>query len=235
MSCRSASPRPWSLDHLAAGDLRARRRHHRPGAAHDVRPPRRDDGALAGDLRAGHLPGRRPARLDQPDPRPAVRRRGALQRRAAREGDPAALQGPAGHHRDPRHRRAVRRGQGHRARARRIQRFLSQPFFVAEQFTGIPGKFTPVSETITSFKAIADGDYDHLPEQAFFMCGGIEDAEEKAKASRAARTAEKKPKAEEGEEPTTKGSDGRRRRRGRQGRRRVQNGQRGRRREGQDR
>src|SRR3954469_5486378 len=66
-------------------------------------------------------------------------------------------------------------------RARRIQRFLSQPFFVAEQFTGIPGKFTPVSETIQSFKAIADGEYDHLPEQAFFMCGGIEDAEEKAK------------------------------------------------------
>src|SRR5207253_6477883 len=66
-------------------------------------------------------------------------------------------------------------------RARRIQRFLSQPFFVAEQFTGIPGKFTPVSETITSFKAIAEGEYDHLPEQAFFMCGGIEDAEEKAK------------------------------------------------------
>jgi F-type H+-transporting ATPase subunit beta len=66
-------------------------------------------------------------------------------------------------------------------RARRIQRFLSQPFFVAEQFTGIQGKFTPVSETITSFKAIAEGEYDHLPEQAFFMCGGIEDAEEKAK------------------------------------------------------
>src|SRR3954453_9113819 len=67
------------------------------------------------------------------------------------------------------------------SRARRIQRFLSQPFFVAEQFTGIPGKFTPVSDTIQSFKAIADGEYDHLPEQAFFMCGGIEDAEEKAK------------------------------------------------------
>src|SRR3954463_15078858 len=66
-------------------------------------------------------------------------------------------------------------------RARRIQRFLSQPFFVAEQFTGIPGKFTPVADTIQSFKAIADGEYDHLPEQAFFMCGGIEDAEEKAK------------------------------------------------------
>src|SRR3954465_9099526 len=66
-------------------------------------------------------------------------------------------------------------------RARRIQRFLSQPFFVAEQFTGIEGKFTPLDETIDSFKKLTEGEYDHLPEQAFFMCGGIEDAEENAK------------------------------------------------------
>jgi F-type H+-transporting ATPase subunit beta len=66
-------------------------------------------------------------------------------------------------------------------RARRIQRFLSQPFFVAEQFTGIEGKYTPVDETITSFKALADGEYDHLPEQAFFLVGGIEEAEAQAK------------------------------------------------------
>jgi F-type H+-transporting ATPase subunit beta len=66
-------------------------------------------------------------------------------------------------------------------RARKIQRFLSQPFFVAEQFTGIEGKFTPVDETIASFKALAEGEYDHLPEQAFFMVGGIEEAEAKAK------------------------------------------------------
>ncbi|WP_322748050.1 MULTISPECIES: F0F1 ATP synthase subunit beta [unclassified Frankia] len=66
-------------------------------------------------------------------------------------------------------------------RARRIQRFLSQPFFVAEQFTGIPGKFVPLEETIKSFKKLTEGDYDHLPEQAFFMCGGIEEAEKKAK------------------------------------------------------
>jgi F-type H+-transporting ATPase subunit beta len=65
-------------------------------------------------------------------------------------------------------------------RARRIQRFLSQPFFVAEQFTGIPGKFVPVGETIESFRRLTVGDYDHLPEQAFFMCGGIEDAEKNA-------------------------------------------------------
>ncbi len=62
------------------------------------------------------------------------------------------------------------------SRARKIQRFLSQPFFVAEQFTGIPGKYTPIDETIASFRALAEGEYDHLPEQAFFLVGGIEEA-----------------------------------------------------------
>jgi F-type H+/Na+-transporting ATPase subunit beta len=66
-------------------------------------------------------------------------------------------------------------------RARRIERFLSQPFFVAEQFTGIPGKFVPIAETIDSFKRLAEGEFDEFPEQAFFMCGGVEDVEEKAK------------------------------------------------------
>ena len=66
------------------------------------------------------------------------------------------------------------------ARARKISRFLSQPFFVAEQFTNQPGKFLPLAETIKSFKAICDGDYDHLPEAAFYMVGGIEEAVEKA-------------------------------------------------------
>src|SRR5579884_2823736 len=66
-------------------------------------------------------------------------------------------------------------------RARRIQRFLSQPFFVAEQFTGIPGKFTPLSETIDSFRRLTEGEFDNLPEQAFFMCGGVEDVQAKAK------------------------------------------------------
>jgi F-type H+-transporting ATPase subunit beta len=65
-------------------------------------------------------------------------------------------------------------------RARRIQRFLSQNMFVAEAFTGQPGSFVPLSETLTSFDAIADGQYDNIPEQAFFMCGGIEDVERKA-------------------------------------------------------
>ena len=66
-------------------------------------------------------------------------------------------------------------------RARRIERFLSQPMYVAEQFTGQPGVFVPLEETIASFKAIAEGEYDDLPEQAFFMVGGIEDVEKKAK------------------------------------------------------
>ncbi len=66
-------------------------------------------------------------------------------------------------------------------RARKIQRFLSQPFFVAEVFTGTPGKYVSLSDTISAFKAIVDGEYDHLPEQAFYMVGSIDEAVEKAK------------------------------------------------------
>jgi F-type H+-transporting ATPase subunit beta len=66
-------------------------------------------------------------------------------------------------------------------RARKIQQFFSQPMFVAEQFTGQEGKYVSREETVRSFKAILDGEYDSLPEQAFYMVGGIEDAVEKAK------------------------------------------------------
>jgi len=66
-------------------------------------------------------------------------------------------------------------------RARKIQRFLSQPFFVAEVFTGSPGKYVPLKETVASFKGILNGDYDHLPEQAFYMVGSIDEVVEKAK------------------------------------------------------
>ncbi|MAS41407.1 MAG: F0F1 ATP synthase subunit beta [Porticoccaceae bacterium] len=65
-------------------------------------------------------------------------------------------------------------------RARKIQRFLSQPFFVAEVFTGSPGKYVSLKDTVASFKGILDGEYDHLPEQAFYMVGSIEEAVEKA-------------------------------------------------------
>jgi F-type H+-transporting ATPase subunit beta len=67
------------------------------------------------------------------------------------------------------------------ARARKIQRFLSQPFFVAEVFTGSPGKYVSLKDTIAGFKGILNGDYDHLPEQAFYMVGSIDEAIEKAK------------------------------------------------------
>jgi len=68
------------------------------------------------------------------------------------------------------------------SRARKIQRFLSQPFFVAETFTGTPGKYVSVKDTIRGFKGIIEGEYDYLPEQAFYMVGGIEEAVEKGKA-----------------------------------------------------
>jgi F-type H+-transporting ATPase subunit beta len=71
------------------------------------------------------------------------------------------------------------------ARARKIQKFLSQPFHVAEQFTGIPGKYVPLKDTVRGFKTIVDGELDDLPEQAFYMAGAIEDVREQAKAMQA--------------------------------------------------
>jgi F-type H+-transporting ATPase subunit beta len=67
------------------------------------------------------------------------------------------------------------------ARARKVQRFLSQPIFVAETFTGSPGKYVSLKDTIRAFKGIVSGEYDALPEQAFYMVGGIEEAIEKAR------------------------------------------------------
>jgi F-type H+-transporting ATPase subunit beta len=68
------------------------------------------------------------------------------------------------------------------SRARKIQRFLSQPFHVAEQFTGSPGKYVPINETISGFKELISGHVDHLPEQAFYMVGNLDEAVQKAKA-----------------------------------------------------
>ena len=66
------------------------------------------------------------------------------------------------------------------SRARKIERFLSQPFFVAEVFTGSPGKYVSLKDTIAGFKGILNGDYDELPEQMFYMVGSIDEAVEKA-------------------------------------------------------
>jgi len=67
------------------------------------------------------------------------------------------------------------------ARARKIQKFLSQPFFVAEVFTGSPGKYVKVEDTVAGFKEILDGNMDDIPEQAFYMVGGLDEVHEKAK------------------------------------------------------
>jgi F-type H+-transporting ATPase subunit beta len=72
------------------------------------------------------------------------------------------------------------------SRARRMQRFLSQPNFVAEQFTGVPGRYVKIADTVRSFKEILEGKHDDLPEQAFFMVGTIEEARDKAEQMKAA-------------------------------------------------
>jgi len=70
------------------------------------------------------------------------------------------------------------------ARARKIQKFLSQPFHVAEQFTGTPGKYVPVKDTIAGFKEVIAGNLDHIPEQAFYMVGNLDEVVQKADAMR---------------------------------------------------
>ncbi len=67
------------------------------------------------------------------------------------------------------------------SRARRVQKFLSQPFFVAQEFTGVPGRYVSLADTVRSFKGLVDGEYDSLPEQAFYMAGGIDEVIERAK------------------------------------------------------
>jgi len=67
------------------------------------------------------------------------------------------------------------------ARARKVQKFLSQPFTVAEIFTGLEGRFVKLEQTIADFKAVLEGKYDHIPEPAFYMVGGVEEAVSKAK------------------------------------------------------
>ena len=153
-----------------------------PSPADHVRPPGRHHRVVAPGRGARHLPGGRPARLHQPPARSAGRRRRALQHRARRPGRAAALQGTAGHHRHPRHGRAVSEEDKQTVfRARKVRNFLSQPFNVAKIFTGQDGKIVPLADTIRGFKGILAGEYDHLPEQAFYMVGAIEEAIEKAK------------------------------------------------------
>jgi F-type H+/Na+-transporting ATPase subunit beta len=94
-------------------------------------------------------------------------------------------------------------------RARRLQRFLSQPFFVAEQFTGMEGKFVELEDTIRSFKEVVEGKHDELPEQAFYLVGNIDEAIEKARGMSAEEGEEEEEEGEDesGEEPEAEGSE----------------------------
>ena len=153
----------------------------RSGAGDVVRPFGRDDRAQPRDLGAGHLPGGRSARLrpaaccsprvvgqEHYDTARAVQ--STLQKYKALQDIIAILGMDELSEED---KLTVQR-------ARKIQRFLSQPFHVAEVFTGISGKFVQIEDTVKSFKAVVDGEYDHLPESAFYMVGGIEEAVAKA-------------------------------------------------------
>ncbi len=169
------------LDHLGAGDLRAGRRPDRPGARHLLRPSRRHHRAVARHRREGHLSRRGPARLHLAH----ARRRSSSARSITRS--PAACRRSCNATRRSRTSSPFSAWTSCReedkitvARARKIERFLSQPFHVAEVFTGSPGVFVDLADTIKGFKGLCDGDYDHLPEAAFYMVGTIEEAVAKA-------------------------------------------------------
>jgi hypothetical protein len=180
---RITSTKNGSITSVQA-DLRSGRRPDRPGAGHDLRPPRRHDRAVARDLGTGHLPGRGPARLDLASwTRPSsarstmrwpVRCRVSLQRYKSLQ-DIIAILGMD---------ELSEEDKLTVARARKIQRFLSQPFDVAKVFTGSDGVQVPLEDTIASFKAVVNGEYDHLPEAAFYMVGGIEEVKAKAAETR---------------------------------------------------
>ena len=170
------------LDHVDPGRVRAGGRPDRPVAGDDVRPPRCDRRAVARHRLARHLSRRsirstrRRARSTRTSSaRSTTTRRARVQavlQRYKELRDIIAILGMD--ELSPEDKLAV-------ARARKIQRFLSQPFNVAEVFTGSPGKYVSLKDTIRGFKMIVDGECDALPEQAFYMVGGIEEAFEKAK------------------------------------------------------
>ena len=171
------------LDHVGAGDLRAGRRHHRPGAGHGLRPSRRHHRALARrSPSSGIYPAVDPLVLDLAHPRSEHPRRRSTTTTAR------AVQSILQRYKDLQDIIAILGMEELSdedkltvARARKIQRFLSQPFFVAEQFTGSPGRYVKVADTVKSFKEIVEGKHDELPEQAFYMVGDIGEAIDKAK------------------------------------------------------
>jgi F-type H+-transporting ATPase subunit beta len=167
------------LDHLDPGRLRARGRPDRPRTGHDLRPPRRDDGSQPRDLRARHLPGRGPARLHLAPHGPADRGRGALPGGPRRAGDPSALQVAAGHHRDPRDGRTQRRGQADRGPRPEDPALPVAALRRGEGVHRLAGVQVPL-EDHRLLQGVVAGEYDHLPEAAFYMVGGIDEVVAKA-------------------------------------------------------
>ena len=173
--------------HLDPGDLRAGRRLHRPGARQRLHPPRLDGEPRALDRGKRHLPGGRPAGLV------------LAHRRPPRFSASATTRSPDGCSRSSSATGTCRTSSRFSGidelseddkvivrRARKIERFLSQPFFVAEQFTGFPGIYAKREDTIRSFEELCDGKWDHLPDQAFMYVGTVEEAEAKAEKMAAA-------------------------------------------------
>ena len=167
--------------HLGAGDLRAGGRPDRPGAGDDVRAPRLDDRARRAIVEQGIYPAvdpldsfsraLQPGIVSEEHYAVATRVQEILQRYKDLQDIIAILGIEELSDED---RLTV-------SRARKIQRFLSQPNFVAEQFTGTPGQYVKLEDTIRGFAEIIDGQHDDLPEQAFYMVGPIEGAVERAK------------------------------------------------------
>ena len=195
------------LGHLGAGDLRARRRPHRPGAGEHVRPPRRVHHALAADLGEGHLPGDRPARLDLARARSAASSRTSTTRprracrrccsatRTCRTSSPSSAWTSS----------PTRTGSSSSGRARSSASSRSR-CSSPRRSPGQPGKFVPLEETIAGFAEILDGKHDDLSEQAFYMVGTIDEAVAKGRGDEApepeedaAAEAEAEAEAEEAE------------------------------------
>ena len=177
---RITSTKTGSITSVQA-DLRARGRPDRPVAGDDVLASRRDRRAVAQHRLARHLSGGRSAGFHVAPARSERDRPGALRRRAQGAGHAAALQGTKDIIAILGMDELSEEDKQMVSRARKIERFFSQPFHVAEVFTGSPGKYVSLKETIRGFRMICDGECDHLPEQAFYMVGGIDEAFEKAK------------------------------------------------------
>ena len=181
---------PTGLGHLGAGDLRAGRRPHRPGAGEHVRAPRRDDGALARDRREGHLPGRRPARLGLARA-PAGHRLGRAlrrRRRACRRSSSATRTCRTSSPSSAWTSSPTRTSSSSRAPARSSASSRSRTSSPSSS-PARPGEYVKLEDTIKGFREIIEGKHDELPEQAFYMVGTIEQAVEKARARAAAAAA----------------------------------------------